>query len=365
MNGLRKELLKTEMRVRQKNKFFQRLSLAGDKIFPRRKDLIKQISHEFIEDVSQFIQSHFSGELIHDPSLYILREEIKNLQGLAKVLTLNTSAFTQTRIRLSECWDQIKTKEKERKKERAQQKVVHKENAESILQEIQELKEGCENNLISVVEGQKRMDDISHHMRKVDLGREEIKDLREALNEIRKHLQEKIKLEDQAKQEEENERNRKKKEKYREMKESTESLLVRQDSLDADALLKERDDLLSAIQEAAITKIEKQELERLLKPLKDSITDKREKALLNLSDDDRQALQQLKDVLQQRKKRRDEVKAQLEVLRKGAGSSSLDFEKAMSYTEQISEEKERLEKITQGIKEIETKIGQLQSKTRS
>ncbi len=81
-----------------------------------------------------------------------------------------------------------------------------------------------------------------------------------------------------------------------------------------------------------------------------------------LSDDDRHALQQLKNILNQRKERRQEIKEQLEVLRKGAGSSSLDFEKAMSYTTQINEERERLEKANQGIAEIEDKIVELRSK---
>jgi hypothetical protein len=365
INGLRKELLKTEMRVRQKNKFFQRLSLAGDKIFPCRKDLIKQISQQFVEDVSQFVQVHFNEELIHDPSLYVLREEIKALQGLAKVLTLNTNAFTQTRIRLSECWDLIKVKEKERKKERAQQKTVFKQNAENIHAQIADFKEKFESGAFSVVEAQKNLDDISYHMRQVDLGRDEIKELREQLSEARRPIQEKIRAEDQARLEEENEREFKKKEKYRGLKESVESLINRQESLDADALTKERDFLLTEIQDAAITKIEKQELERLLKPLRDSISEKKEKALLDLSDDDRQAFEQLKDVLGQRKIRRDEVKAQLEILRKSAGSSSLDFEKAMNLNVQINEEKERLEKMVLGVKEIETKIMQLQNKTRA
>ena len=303
--------------------------------------------------------------MVVDPSLYVLREEIKDLQGLAKILTLNTHAFTRTRVRLSESWDLIKVKEKERKKERAQQKVAHKENAELIYRQIEEFKEEFEKGSLSIAEGQRKLDDISHHMRKIDLGREEIKDLRDRLHEARQPIQEKLKLEEQSRLEEENERNRKKKEKYREMKELTESLLNRQETLDADELMKERDLLLSDIQDAAITKNEKLELDRLLKPLRDVITDKKEKALLNLSDDDRHALQQLKDVLLQRKKRRDEIKAQLEVLRKGAGSSSLDFEKAMNYNTQIIEEKERLDKINKGIKEIEAKIGELQSKPRT
>ena len=108
--------------------------------------------------------------------------------------------------------------------------------------------------------------------------------------------------------------------------------------------------MLAEIHDSSITKNEKQDLERVLKPLKDSITEKKEKALMALSEDDRQALQQLQTILKQRKERRQEVKNQLETLRKASGSSSLDFEKAMSYTTQITEEKERLKKLTKAFK---------------
>jgi hypothetical protein len=363
INALRKELLKTEMRVRHKNKFFQRLSAAGDQVFPKRKELIKQISQQFADDVDQFIKLHFGEQPSHE-SLYILREDIKAMQGLAKVLTLNTHSFTQTRTRLSECWDRIKVEEKERKKERAQQRVVFKHNAEEIEKEIQSLKEAMEKNEISITDAHKGVEGIVAHMRKVELGREELKILREALGEVRKVIQERVKSDEAARQEQENERNRQKREKYRVLREQAEQLLQHHESLDADRLIVDRDALLVQVHDSFLSKNEKQELERILKPMRDIITEKREKALLALSEDDRQALQQMHNILLQRKERRQEIKNQLEVLRKAAGSSSLDFEKAMSYTGQINEEKERLEKANQAILEIESKITELQAKIR-
>lgn len=364
INALRKELLRTEMRVKHKNKFFQCLSAAGDKVFPNRKELIKQISQQFSNDVDQFIQQHF-GEKESRESFYVLREEIKAFQGLAKVLTLNTHSFTQTRTRLSECWDRIKVEEKERKKERAQQRIVFKQNAEEIDTQIQALKASCEKNEESVAEVQKKMDGIVAQMRKVELGRDELKVLREGLNEIRKLMQEKTKLEEDVRHQEEKERHRQKKEKYQTLKIQAENLLQEHESQEVDALVVNRDDLLSQIHNSTLSKSEKQELERIIKPLRDVITDKKEKALLALSEDDRHSLQQMKTILTQRKERRQEIKNQLEILRKASGSSSLDFEKAMNYTSQINEEKERLEKANQAIQEIELKISELQAKIRS
>lgn len=363
INALRKELLKTEMRVRHKNKFFQRLSSAGDQVFPKRKELIKQISQQFSDDVENFIKNHFGAQPSQE-SLYVLREEIKTLQGLAKVLTLNTHSFTQTRTHLSECWDQIKVEEKERKKERAQQRVLFKQNSDEIEKQIKALKEALEKGEVSSAEAQKKIESIVAEMRKVELGRDELKILRDALGDVRKFIQDKNRSEEESRQQQENERNRQKKEKYKILKEQAEKLLQDSESLEVDQLMMERDALLEQIHNSSLTKNEKQDLERLLKPLRDIITEKKEKAMMALSDDDRQALQQLKDILVQRKERRQEIKNHLEMLRKSAGSSSLDFEKAMNCKIQINEEKERLEKANQAIQEIERKIGEVQIKIR-
>ena len=195
VNALRKELIKTEMRVRQKNKFFQRLSLIGDKVFPRRKELIKDLSQNFVEDVDTFISQNCS-EKDMDDSFFFLREEIKALQGLAKHLTLNTHAFTHTRMKLSECWDKIKVLEKERKKHRAQQKAVHKQNAEQVLEKIQEFKKSHTEGLISTQDGFKQIEEIAILMRGLDLGRDEVKALKDELAQAKRPLLEKIKSEE-------------------------------------------------------------------------------------------------------------------------------------------------------------------------
>lgn len=120
--------------------------------------------------------------------------------------------------------------------------------------------------------------------------------------------------------------------------------------------------LSQELQKESFTKAEKFPLERLLKCVRDAIDEKKELAILSLSEDDRNALQQLKDVLGQRKKRRQEIKKQVEELRKMSGGSSLDFEQLMQVSEQTKTEKERLEKADQGIKEIEDKIASVEGK---
>lgn len=360
INALRKELIRTEMRVRQKNKFFQQLSSAGDLVFPRRKELIKDISQRFIDDVDAFVKGNFNSDDYHD-SLFFLREEIKMLQGIAKQLTLNTHSFTHTRMRLSESWDKIKHAEKERKKERAQQKGLHRQNALNIKAKIDEFQAAFAEGNLSVSAAHEQIDEIFAMMKATDLGRDEIKQLRDDLAVARKPLFEKMKADEEARQAADVERERLKKEKILALRGSIDSLLSSAEAMEVEELIAQRDALVQEISQAQVTKLEKQELERILKPLKDVITDKKEKALLNLSDDDRQALGQLRELLKQRKERRQDIKNQIEVFRKASGSSGLDFEKAMAFNAQIADEKERLEKLNDGIREIEQKISVLES----
>lgn len=358
INALRKELIRTEMRVRQKNKFFQRLSAAGDLVFPRRKDFIKEVSDAFISDVDAFIAAHFTDQNFHD-SLFSLREEIKALQNLAKLLTLNTHSFTHTRMRLSECWDRIKNEEKERKKERAQLKAAFKQNYDESAQRIQAFAEAYAAQPMSTGEAMKQLDEISSYVRSLELGRDEKQALRDLWNAARKPVQEKMHAEEQARQQHDLDRENHRRQKIQDLRNEAEALTKNHQDLDADGLTQARDELIEKINNAQMSKAEKQDLERQLKPLRDLISEKKESSLLKLSDDDRQSLQQLREVLKQRKERRQEIREQIDTLRKASGASGLDFEQAMNQNAQIEAEKERLDKINQGISEIEQKIADL------
>lgn len=362
INALRKELIKTEMRVRKKNKFFQRLSLLGDKVFPRRKELITELSNHFIADIDAFIAQYFTQDASLD-SLFFLREEIKALQGTAKILTLNTHAFTHTRMRLSECWDKIKHLEKERKKVRAQQKTVFKENMDAALQKIEESKTAIQAGELSPAEGNKKLDEVLSFMRSIELGRDELHYLREQIAIARQPLLEMMKSEEQKRIDQENERQRLKQQKVIDLKREIEALLKTVDNYDAAKLTVERDSILEKIQTTSLVKAEKLELERILKPLRDIIADKKAMSLTALSADDRQALQQLKEMLQERRTLRQEIKEQVESLRKAIGASGMDFVKGMEYNSQMQVQKERLEKINQSIQDVEKKISELEKKS--
>lgn len=359
LNGLRKEIVKTDMRIRFKTKFFKRLSELGDRIFPKRKELIEQVSAEFQKDIDSFIAKHFKdGEAFGAP-YYGLREEIKALQGMAKVLTLSSSVFNRTRLALSECWDQVKVLEKEHKKVILEKKQASSEARQGLQTKIDELK--AKSETLALRDLDKEIDLISQEMRTISLDRDDVRYLRDEFAKLRSPHIAAQELKAKEIEEAEKARIRLKKEKAEQLKERIASLAKEGSSMDLDGFQAQFSEVVQELAALDISKFDKQQMERLLRPLKDLLAEKKEQSLLSLSEDDRKALDNLRIVLQQKKERRQEIKEQVEQYRKTLGSSSLDFEKAMHFQELLSQEKELLEKANAGISEIEQKIADLES----
>lgn len=127
--SLRKELITTEIRFKQKHKLLDRLDKLGNIIFPKRKQAMSEESALFVEDVEAFAQSA-DVEQMRTHDLFAVQDEIKCLQGVAKILTLGTDAFSRTRTCLSECWDRVKHVQRERKKAEQEKAKLVKEKKE-------------------------------------------------------------------------------------------------------------------------------------------------------------------------------------------------------------------------------------------
>ncbi len=356
LNALRKEIIKTDMRIRFKTKFFKRLSELGDHIFPKRKELIEQVSSEFENDVKHFVEKHFRGEAVIGAPYFAIREEIKALQSMAKVFTLNSGVFTRTRLLLSECWDKVKVLEKEHKKEILEKKQASLEQRQAIQAKIDALK-GKE---MQVGDLNREIDVISQQMRGIPLQRDDVKYLKEELFKLKEPHR--AAQEQRAKElvDAEREKFRMKKEQIVTLREKISRLVKECEKMDLETLNISFAEVEGELDQIEASKMEKSQLERLLRPLKDHINDKKEHSLLSLSDDERKTLENLKLVLEQRKERRQEIKDQLEIYRKALGGSNLDFEKAMQYQELLEQEKERLDKANAAIAEIEEKIAELE-----
>lgn len=299
LTGLRKEIIKTDMRIRFKTRFLKRLSSLGDHVFPKRKELIDQVSREFEQDVEKFVVRHFKESEVIGAPYFAVREEIKALQAMAKILTLSSGVFSRTRLRLSECWDKVRHLEKEYKRKQTEK-----------LRDLAPLP----------IEEQK-------------------------LRELEAIEREKLRI---------------KREKGTALKEQIIQLQKEAGEIDLELLTTRYETLFCECEEWGGSKQEKQPLQRLLRNVHDLLVERQENTLLNLSEDDRKTLENLRLVLEQKRERRLEIKEQIEACRKALGASSLDFEKAIYYRELMDQEKERLEKANAGIEEIELKIQELE-----
>jgi hypothetical protein len=358
INSLRKEIIKIGMRLRYKSKFLKSLSICGDKIFPKRKELIKEVSAMFIQDVLAFVEKYFGNEKEKVP-FYLLKNEIKALQNTAKILTLSTKCFTETRLKLSQCWDKIKIIENQKKEELSEKRKDLKENFENILKKIGELEEKCKGEILTR-EAINLGEEIQKDIGASELMRLDVKQLKIKLQNALKPIAEKERIEKEREQKRKEEEQQNKNEAIENSLNKIENLIKNEEKYSFEEMSKEKEELLKIVGELSLNKMEKQNIEKALKPLKDIIIGKKEKALLNLSKDQIQALDQMKEVLNQRVERRNEIKKQLEKYRKDLGSSGLDFEKAMVYREMMDMEKERLDKINELIEEVEIKIAEIE-----
>lgn len=360
ITSLRKELIKTEMRIRTKNKFFERMSKAGDRVFPRRKGLIQEISQTFSKDIEQFIQMHF-GSTASRLSIFDLREEIKALQSAAKLLTLNTQSFGKTRLALSECWDKLKEKDKERKEEFDKKKEIFQKNCEQLKALLDESLNKFDGEQLNVCQALLFLEGFNTEMRAKELGRDEVKALREQALSYREKVEAKQKMQEEERQKHELLRMQQKKALFDQFFLKCQTLLEKAKELSAEDLIQERDLILEEIQKSGLGKFEKNELDKSLKSLKDILRKKREEALLTLPEDERLALEQLKILLAEKLEHRQEIKERMEHYRKLLGSSGLSFEKSMDYNARASEEKEAYEQAQIAVRDIEMKIEKLET----
>lgn len=358
-SSLRRELLKTEMRVKTKNQLLDRLSACADRIFPRRNELIQNLSAVFSSDVQRFADQYISGQLSRGPSLYALREEIKELQQVAKALTLSTPCFTETRIKLSECWDAVKDQERERKKEFAQYREGAKEHIELVRSKIQGFAEAVQQGM-SEEELEQRSHEVMESMQPLPLSHMDVRMLREELALARKPLDDQYRAQQEERIERQQEKERMKRAVLHKVQDELTVLLQKADQLEVEQMAQVRDQLLKEVEPLALSKAERQVVERLFKEVRDLIDDKRADVVISLSDDERDQLQQLRSMGEERRAKRQEIKGQLEQYRKALGSSGFDFEKAMLFREMIEAEKASLDKVNASIQEIEAKIAQLE-----
>jgi hypothetical protein len=337
ITSLRKEVVKTDMKHKHKTRLLSRLWALGDAVFPRRKQVIAEVSTLFVEDVNAFIQSTFVGELkMHE--LFSAREEIQHLQGVAKLLTLSTEAFTTTRLRLSECWDSIKTILIERKKERAEQRETFKKHKDELVAEVDKVKAGIEGKSLNAAQAHRLLQQTGSKMRSMPLSHHDVRQVREQIEEVEGLLGE---AEEKRPFLTEHKSGR-----WKELVVQAEKLSETAEDM---ATLEEAFRTLE--EEAAeenITKSERLELDHALSGVRGTIERLHEAHIVPTLTEEEMVAE-----LSRLEQMRTDVRAQLETWRKASGGSGCDFSEALRYTELMEEERARLERIDELVARLE------------
>ena len=357
IHSLRKELVVLETRISQKNKLFSQLSALGDQVFPLRKQIIQEASARFSEDVAAFVAAHFGKETFSRDAargkVFFLRDQIKALQAVAKLLTLQSAIFLKTRTQLSGCWDQLKGLEKEFKQDAAEHRQKSKENVALVQQKIDLVKEEIKKEACPLDSLRSKIDEIAKFMRKVDLVRDDVVSLKEALKALKAPLEKQEQEQRALKEQERQERAEAQAKRFLELKGAIETLNFSEDA---------SKELSLKIKESELSKEKKEKLTRQLKAIASAYVIEQEKRVLeNLSATDKEAVDKLTSVLAERKERRSLIKAHIDELGKQTSSSGLDFGKAIELSEQIEEEKKCLSQLEEGILEIEQKLGDIKA----
>lgn len=338
ISSLRKELVKAEMRVKNKNRLFQHLSALGDAIYPRRKQAMHEVSELFISDVDLFIQSTFVGDL-KTFQLFAAKEEIKKLQGVAKILTLTTDVFTRARLQLSTCWDSIQNVVKERKKTQNEQRTIFRRHRDEALQEIADLEKAIKDGM-SIHEVQKRLKEFRTKLHARSLSHQDVRMLRERWNSLEVACEEK-----KAPLPHEGTRDESKK-----LLEKFEGCLAVESVEEQEKMLQ---DLLHEKSLLLLSRAEQLDIELLCSRVRSIIEGKLDEKVTKLSQGDIETLQKLLGSFEHL---RADSRQQVEAWRKASSDSGVDFAQAMRYTEVIEEERSRLGRLEMRIAELEEQL---------
>lgn len=140
--SLKKEILGIEMRVSLKSKLLDRLSFLGNFIFPRKKEVLKEMSQLFSDEVESFCALHFDFErkkITSREPLFRLRESIKNHQARLKTIEMTNDKYKKARGFLSQSWDIIDKQQKmdaEKRTKESEEESSNLQKYTSLMNEI-------------------------------------------------------------------------------------------------------------------------------------------------------------------------------------------------------------------------------------
>ena len=358
--NLRKELMNMSMRMRLKSQFFQKLSVLGNKVFPRRKELTEQVSELFAQDVDAFVEKYFakaSRESLKK-TVFFLRKEIKRLQQAAKYLAISSSVFSSTRLRLSQCWDQLKGLEKEIRQEQSRLAAASAENVKKVQERLDQVEALLQENA-EIQKIRKEIEEISKQIRGLSLVHDDVVLVKGRIQTLLGQIREREAVAEKEKKEQQAKAEQARAEAIQALEDEVQRFC---ESCKEGELLegsKERcQELKEAVKKMAhLPYSKKVALDNQINAAQRSILQRMEEQMLACPDAKEKVLN-MRQVLEQRMLRRKELKAKLECDKKLLGSSGLDFDRALQYSAMVEEDRRALEELDAAIIELKKQIQQ-------
>lgn len=140
LNALKKEILSLDISFKRKQEILDQIHALSDRVFPEKRRLLNLMSSTYASHIDRFVKHFFNQDHFKIP-IYQLKEQIKQLQNFAKLISLNVDAFSKTREQLSQCWDQLKAFEKIQKKEKEEKKEHNVQKFDDLKEKIDDLKQ--------------------------------------------------------------------------------------------------------------------------------------------------------------------------------------------------------------------------------
>jgi hypothetical protein len=358
LKGLREEILKTEMRIKNKNRLLKEISELGDQFIPRKKEWIKQMSALFLEEVEKFSKESFNQEKkeIHskENSAQDLRNKIKEFQELAKKLALSSHAFSKSREILSCCWEILKNVDKE-KKRAYQQKRAEQESANSLLEQgiNQFLKSFDQVQQVQPKEAFDGARALFSQIESSSIGFLEKKAQKGKVKEAIAKVLEPYYLNEKKAQAQKIEKELQLKNEFLDFKEQLLELVRSASTYSQDKICEGKKVCEERKKALKLSEKQSHDVLELEKLIEEALLEKR---FLDLKSKD--AIFS-KSLLCDLEKFKEASKDKVEAYRKEKSLSGFDFEKAMIFSELADQEKGRLDRVTQRIEELEDLIEEL------
>lgn len=355
LQALRKELVQTSMKAKAKNQLFARMSKIGDELFPLKKKRVGELSELFEGDVKRFVEEEFS---LNRPPYFGLKEEIKHLQGLAKELPIQSSTFQSCRTALSQCWQQIREKEKAYGKEKSEERKRLKENLEPFQPKVEAFEGAVKRGELSLKEADAAVDAFFKEMREAELSKEDAAALRKRILTAKSPLEEAEARLIEAERVAEQKQQEREKEAIANLLEELAKWIDQAENQSLESLVEKWEAFVKEKESYSPKKEVGDLLNHRLSVLGDFIQEKRWQHLKSESGESLSI--ELHQLLDERTREKRKVKESLEEHRKEVAKSGVGFEESMLLQELISDEKLRLDSIETMIEEMEEALFDLE-----